>query len=186
MLAFYLAAHHPERFPRVVVLDAGLAVVTPATRALLAPTIARLGAVVPSWDEYLAAVRKLPYFQDQWDPAIERYFRNYVRIAPDGSIRQLVAPEAVLAAIEGILIEDWPTILGRIRQPVLLINAQGPYRPPAAAPFLSAEQAKATVAILANGHYVSVSGNHVTMIFGPHARQVAAAIEAFAGGDELG
>ena len=107
MLALYLAAHHPERFPRIVVLDAAIAVATPATRDLLRPMLARLGAEVPSWDAYLAAVRQLPYLRDRWEPGLERYFRNYVRIGPDGSVRQLVKPEAILAAMAGILVEDW-------------------------------------------------------------------------------
>ena len=76
MLALYLAAHHRERFPRIVVLDAAIAVATPATRELLRPMLARLGAEVPSWEAYLAAVRQLPYLRDRWDPGLERYFRQ--------------------------------------------------------------------------------------------------------------
>ena len=79
----------------------------PRPASLLRPMLARLGAEMPSWDAYLAAVRQLPYLRDRWEPGLERYFRNYVRIGPDGRVRQLVKPEAILAAVEGILIEDW-------------------------------------------------------------------------------
>jgi pimeloyl-ACP methyl ester carboxylesterase len=173
MLALYLAAHHPERFPRIVVLDA-------ATRDLLQPMLARLGVEVPSWDAYLTAVRQLPYLRDRWEPGLERYFRNYVRIGPDGRVRQLVKPEAILAAVEGILVEDWEQIVAAIRQPVLLINAIDPYGPVGSEPFLPREQAMATVEALKYGSYLAVAGNHITMIFGNNARAVAAAISAFA------
>jgi pimeloyl-ACP methyl ester carboxylesterase len=180
MLAFYIAAHHPKRFPRVIVIDAAMAVATPATRELLAPMLARLGAVVPSWDAYLAAVQNLPYLQGRWEPGLERYFRSYVQTDPDGRVRQLVDPGAILASVDAILAEDWPALLGSIRQPVLLINATDPYGPPGAAPFLPQDQALATVAALADGHYVAVPGNHITMVFGDNARKVAGAIATFA------
>jgi len=180
MLAFYLAAHHPQRIPRIVVLDAAFAVAMPATRDLLRPMLARLGVEVPSWDAYLEAVRQLPYLQDRWEPGLERYFRSYVRIGPDGKVRQLVQPEAILAAMEGILVEDWEKIVAAIRQPVLLINAMDPYGPAGSEPFLPQEQAMATVEALEYGSYLAVAGNHITMIFGDNARAVAAAIGAFA------
>jgi pimeloyl-ACP methyl ester carboxylesterase len=183
MLALYLAAHHPERFRRLVVLDAAIAVATPATRDLLRPMLARLGAEVPSWDAYLAAVRQLPYLRDGWEPGLERYFRSYVRIGPDGTVRQLVQPEAILAAVEGILVEDWAQIIAAIRQPVLLINAKDPYGPAGSEPFLPREQAMATVKALEYGSYLAVAGNHITMIFGNNAPAVAAAISAFASRD---
>ena len=180
MLAFYLAAHHPQRIPRIVVLDAAIAVAAPAIRDLLQPMLARLGVEVPSWDAYLEVVRQLPYLRDRWEPGLERYFRNYVRIGPDGSVRQLVKPEAILAAVEGILVEDWEQIVAAIRQPVLLINAIDPYGPAGSEPLLSREQAMATVEALEYGSYLAVAGNHITMIFGNNARVVAAAIGPFA------
>ena len=180
MLALYLAAHHPEQFPRIVVLDAAIAVATPATHDLLRPMLARLGAEVPSWDAYLAAVRQLPYLRDRWEPGLERYFRNYVRIGPDGRVRQLVQPEAILAALQGILVEDWEEIVAAIRQPVLLINAIDPYGPAGSEPFLPREQAMATVNALKSGSYLAVAGNHITLIFGHNALAVTAAISAFA------
>jgi len=180
MLAFYLAAHHPQRIPRIVVLDAAIAVAAPAIRDLLQPMLARLGVEVPSWDAYLEVVRQLPYLRDRWEPGLERYFRSYVRIGPDGKVRQLVQPEAILAAVEGILVEDWEKIIAAIRQPVLLINAMDPFGPAGSEPFLPREQAMATVEALEYGSYLAVAGNHITMIFGNNARAVAAAIGPFA------
>ena len=63
---------------------------------------------------------------------------------------------------------------------MLVFNAQGPYGPPGSLPFLPRDQAMATVAVPANGRYVAVSGDHITMIYGlGGARQIVEAITAF-------
>ncbi|MFO0889010.1 MAG: alpha/beta hydrolase [Isosphaeraceae bacterium] len=183
MLAFFLGAHHPERFPRLVVLDAAISVASPETREVLAPMLARLGAVVPSWDAYLAAVKNLPYLQGRWNDSLERYFRSYVNIAADGSVRQRVDRPAIRAAVEGILAEDWPSLVRTIRQPCLLINATEPYGPAGSPPFLTEAGARATVALMPDCRYRAVGGNHITMVFGDHAGDVAAAIREFLGED---
>ncbi|MGE5755642.1 MAG: alpha/beta fold hydrolase [Planctomycetaceae bacterium] len=179
MLALYLAAHSPERFPRIVVLDSAMGLATPVTRELLRPIFDRLGLALPSWEAYLAVVKQLPFFQGAWDPSIESYFRADLRENPDGSVQPRARPDAIGAAVEGMLIEDWSAILAKVKQPVLLLNAQGPYGPPGAPPFLTRDLAMATVAALANARYLAVSGNHVTMIYGEGARQVVEAITAF-------
>lgn len=179
MLALYLAAHFPERFPRIVVLDWAMALETLATRELLEPILALLGLAMPSWEAYMAVTKYLLFFQGSWDPAMESYIRADLRENPDGSVQPRARPDAIVAAVEGMLIEDWPAILAKVRQPVLLLNAQGPYGLPGAPPFLLRDQAMATVAALANGRFVAVSGNHITMIYGEGARQIIEAITAF-------
>jgi pimeloyl-ACP methyl ester carboxylesterase len=179
MLSFFLAAQRPERFARIVVLDAAISLAQPAVREMLGPMLARLGVVAPSWDAYLSAVKALPYLRDAWDPAIERFFRAYVQIDRDGRVQQLVNPVAILAAVEGVLAEDWQAIVRSVRQPLLVINARDPYGPPGSPVFLPPEQALATVEALPKGIYRQVSGNHFTMVFGGHAREVATAIRDF-------
>jgi pimeloyl-ACP methyl ester carboxylesterase len=176
MLALYLAARHPERFSKIVVLDASEALATHETRKALEPALARLGAVAPSWDVYLEAVKQLPYYQDVWEPGLERFHQEYVEIHSDGSVTQRVNREAILAAIEGLLAEDWSAILRDVVQPVLLINAVDSFGPAGTSPLLPRDAALATVAKLASGRYRGVTGNHITMIFGSHARRVAHAI----------
>jgi pimeloyl-ACP methyl ester carboxylesterase len=180
MLALYLASNFPERFPRIVVLDAAVALATPTVRDLLRPMLERLGAVAPSWDAYLEAVKNLPYLRDGWDPSIEGYFRAYVEIDAAGRVRQRVDPEAIQAAIEGVLAEDWPSIVRSIHQHVILINAMDPYGPPGSPPFLPGNDAVATLELLprVKGTIVPVRGNHITMLFGDHAEEVAEAIDS--------
>ena len=63
-------------------IDAATALASPATREQLRPMIDRLGIRVPSWDAYLAAVKRCPTSRSRWNPSLERYFRTYVDIEP--------------------------------------------------------------------------------------------------------
>jgi pimeloyl-ACP methyl ester carboxylesterase len=179
MLALYLAAHFPERFGRLVVLDWAHGLAGPATRELLRPTLSRLGQVVPFWDDYLAAMKRMPFFHGWWDPTIESFYRADVRTNPDGSVQPRARPDAIGAALEGALREDWPALLAKVRQPVLLLNGQGPYGPPGAPSFVPRAQALATAAALADCLYVAVPGNHITMLYGGSPHPVVEAITAF-------
>jgi pimeloyl-ACP methyl ester carboxylesterase len=179
MVALHLAAHFPERFPRIIVLDWAMALATPATRELLKPTLARLGQITPSWEAYLAAMKQMPFYHGWWDPTIERFYRADLLENSDGSVQPRPRPDAIQAAIEGTLIEDWPALLAQVRQPVLLLNARDPYGPPGAAPLLPCDRAIATVEALANVRYVAVSGNHITMLFGHNAHRVVEAMTTF-------
>jgi pimeloyl-ACP methyl ester carboxylesterase len=176
MLALYMAARHPERFSKIVVLDAAVSLATPETRKALEPALSRLGTVAPSWDAYLEDIKQRPYFRDGWESGLERYFREYVEIHSDGSVTQRVNREAILAAIEGLLAEDWPAILRDVVQPVLLINAVDSFGPAGSSPLLPRDAALDTVAKLSSGHYLAVPGNHITMIFGSYAHRVVKAI----------
>jgi pimeloyl-ACP methyl ester carboxylesterase len=75
LLTYWLAANHPERVERCVVIDAPAAI-DPAIVAQVQPSLDRLGRVYPSWEEYIALVRSMPYFAEGgWDADLERYFR---------------------------------------------------------------------------------------------------------------
>jgi pimeloyl-ACP methyl ester carboxylesterase len=179
MLALFLAALFPERFGRVVVLDWAMALMVPATRELLQPTLARLGQVAPSWEVFLAAMKRTPCYHNWWDPTIERFYRADVRENPDGSVQPRARPDVISAAIEGTLCEDWPAIVAKVRQPVLLVNGQDPFGPPGAPVFLPRDQALATARALADCRYVAVPGNHITMLYGGQLHQTIDAITAF-------
>jgi pimeloyl-ACP methyl ester carboxylesterase len=179
MLALYLAAHFPERFPRIVVLDWAMALMTPATAELLKPTLARLGQVAPSWEAFLAAMKRMPFLHDWWDPTIESFYRADVRENPDGSVQPRARPDVIGAVIAGTMQEDWPAVAAKVRQPVLLVNGRDPFGPPGTPVFLPREQALATVNALADCRYVAVPGNHMTMLYGDQLHQTIDAITAF-------
>lgn len=178
LLGLYLAAHHPQRVSRLLVMDAA-ARMHPDTRRLIQPAIDRLGKPVDSWDTYLAAVKLMPFFHQWWDPQIESYFRADVEPLPDGRVVSRSRPEAMQEAVEHVLAEPWEEMLPRIGQPTLLLNATAPYGLPGAPPLLPRAEAEATVASLPRGRYAAVSGNHITMLYGQGAREIVKEVVKF-------
>lgn len=184
MLTMYMAGRYPERFPKFIVIDSSLSLPTKATYDIIQPSLARLRTVAPSFDAYLATMRQAPYFDGWWDSAVESYYRADVRDNPDGTVQPRARPESIDAAFQGLLLEDWPALLARARQPAILLHAGGAYGPPGAPPVVSREQALATVAALPSCRYVEVPGNHMTMLYAEGARRVVGTIGSFiTGGD---
>ena len=180
LLTLYMAAQHPGRFERLLILDAALSATTPATRDLIKPALSRLGRQYPNWDHYIGQIRQAPYFSGwQWNPIIESYYRADVERLPDGRVQQRSQAAHIGAAIDAVVTEDWPALLAQVREPSLLINAVEPYGPPGAPAIVSEEAARETVAILPNCRYVKVPGNHMTMLYGTGATAIVAAIEHF-------
>ena len=87
MLALYLAACAPIGSSAWSCLTPPRRWRRPARGDLLKPTLDRLDQVKPSWEEYLAALKRLPYFDGWWDAGIEAYFRDDAWIDRDGRVR---------------------------------------------------------------------------------------------------
>ena len=84
LLTYHVAAEHPERVERAIVLDAP-AEVDPAILEQIAPSLARLERTFDSWDEYDAFVRSFPYWEGfDWDEEIQAYYRGDAEELPDG------------------------------------------------------------------------------------------------------
>jgi pimeloyl-ACP methyl ester carboxylesterase len=178
LLTYFLATHHPEVVDRCVVLDAPVEV-DPTIVEQIKPSLARLDSTMPSFADYLAAVRSQPYFADWWDPAIEAYYRADVEGLPDGRVKPRSHPDHIQQAIEATLVPDWPRIVTRIDQPTLVVRARGPFGPPGSPPILAEEPARTLVESLPDGRLVEVDGNHITGFFGESAPVVANAIRSF-------
>jgi pimeloyl-ACP methyl ester carboxylesterase len=181
LLSIYLAATHPGRVSRLVVLDASIRL-QPQVREMLKPSLDRLTQVLPSADDYLARIRAAPYLDGRWDPELEGYFRAEIGGSGDGGVRSLTSADAVAQALDGVLAEPWAELAPRVSQPALLLNALGPYGPPGSPPLILREDARDTVAALPDCRYVEVPGNHLTMLFGGNAAVVRREIERFVRG----
>ena len=179
LLTYHLAATYPERVSRCVVIDAP-ALIPPAILDQIKPSLDRLDLTMPSWEHYLGFVKRMPYFNEWWDPAIEGYFRADIRENPDGTVRARSRAEHIRAVIDGFKDLNWLDVVRRIAQPVLFLRAPGAYGPPGSPPIVSAEQARVTIDHLQNGRLVEIPGNHMTMLFGAGAPIAAAAIALFA------
>jgi pimeloyl-ACP methyl ester carboxylesterase len=81
----YLASVQPRRVRAVVMLDGGADPKDEILRAMY-PTVAQLDETYASLDDYLAAMRALPFFQP-WDQGLERYFQADAVQGPDGRVR---------------------------------------------------------------------------------------------------
>jgi pimeloyl-ACP methyl ester carboxylesterase len=183
LLTYWLAANHPERVERCVVLDAP-AGVSATIMQQIQPSLARLGHVHPSWDDYLAAIEGMPYFADGgWDADVESYYRADAHSLPDGTVQARSRPEHIREAVELSAGIDWADVAGRVMQPTLLLRAPGSFGPPGFPPLLSRSDAEATVSLMADGRLVDGVGNHITFVFGPGAQILTGAIAAFLAGE---
>jgi pimeloyl-ACP methyl ester carboxylesterase len=179
LLTYWLAANHPERVERCIVLDAPAAV-DPNVVEQIRPSLARLGQVYASWDDYLAIVQAMPYFAEGgWCPELERFYRADVRPHANDSVQPRSRPEIIQAAVEGTLEIDWPATVARIAQPTLLLRAPGSFGPPGSPPILSRAAAERTLALLPAGRLEEGVGNHLTFMFGTGARVLTQKIASF-------
>ena len=78
MIGVYLAANHPDRVDKLVLIDGG-SDVTDEVDALLSPVVERLERTYPSREAYIEYLKSLPVFKDRWDENLERYFAGDVR-----------------------------------------------------------------------------------------------------------
>ena len=177
-LSIYIAVYHPERVSRIVLIDAALRL-QPYVTDMLRPSLDRLTRTAPSADAYLAELRAAPYLGGLWDESLEGYFRAEIRENPDGSVQSVTSADAVAQALTAVTEEPWAELVPRVRHPVLLLNAQGPYGPPGSPPLILGADARDTAAAFPDCRYVEVTGNHMTMVFGANAEPVCREIEQF-------
>jgi pimeloyl-ACP methyl ester carboxylesterase len=178
LLSIYVAAQHPDRVSRVVIIDAAITL-HPRVGELLKPSLDRLRQVMPSVEEYLAQVRGAPYLDGCWDAHLEGYYRAEVHENPDGTVQSATSAEAIAQALMGVTSEPWPEHVRLVRQPVLLLNALGAYGPPGSPPLIPEEYARATAEGFSNCRYVEVPGNHMTLVFGENGAVIRREIERF-------
>ncbi len=163
-IALALAATHPDRVERLVLLDPP--VETPeATVTALRAFWARLDNTYSSVDEFLERMRNSSVFKE-WSPYIERYLRADVVETPDGSVRHRISrfvPEQELAAES-----SYPTrsYYSRISCPTLVLRAPRPlFRE--GDQVLPAADAREMAAAIADCQLVEVEGaDHFSILLG--------------------
>jgi pimeloyl-ACP methyl ester carboxylesterase len=178
LLTYHIAAHHPDRVRRCVVMDAPIDI-GEATLEQIKPALDRLGRVLPSWPAYLAAIKEQPYYDGWWDPQIESYYRADVQENDDGTVQSRSSPDHIRQSVEGTMGVPWSEYLDRIEVPLLLIRATRPYGPPGYPPLLSADQARTVLAVLSAGRLIEIDGNHMTFLFGEEIKKAGRAIVEF-------
>ncbi len=182
LLSIYMAARHPERISKVIVIDAAIEV-HPDVRDMLRASLKRLEQVLPSSDAYLAQLKAAPYMNGMWDAYMENYYRAEIRENPDGSAQSMTSSNAIALSLDGAQAEDWEGLVRMVRQPVLLFNATEGYGPPGSPPLVPPELAMSTAKAFPDCKYVPIAANHLTMVFGPNAGRVTTGILDFLQGE---
>lgn len=169
-IAFYFAAHYPEKLSKLVLIDA---VASPPWKtveeqpAWLTTSINRLGTPVASFEEYKQRLKAAPYLGLYWNSYFDLYFEHDVRHRSDGSVVSKAYREGVLEdnkrqLSEGLPERQWkdvtvPTLLLRAGQGLFSDNDQ----------LLPEEFVPAVQREIKNLRYVDFPNlNHYTIIFG--------------------
>ena len=165
MIGVYLAAHHPERFSGLVLIDGG-SEITGEIDALLNPVHRRLEGAYPSREAYLEYLKSQPIFEDRWNEHLERYFAGDVRPGDDGRWYPVTDLEAVRKDRENMhglpLSELWPLI----RCPTLILLSTVGLAGPEEGFILPPDDARRMVENIANCALVEVENtNHYDILY---------------------
>jgi pimeloyl-ACP methyl ester carboxylesterase len=175
LLSLYLAANHPERVEKLILMDAA-ARMHSNTKEMLVPALSRLGQKFSSFDNYIEKVKAAPYLSF-WEPQMESYYKADVKDNDDGTVTPVPQLANMMEAVNGGLQYPWPEYIQNIKQPALLINGPDVYTLDAA--LLPEENAMETVNMMQDCLYVKVPGNHQTMLYGKGAKEIVEAIHYF-------
>jgi pimeloyl-ACP methyl ester carboxylesterase len=181
-LSIWLAANHPDRVEKLVVIDAAINT-DPRIGAMLKPSLDRLTHVAPSADAYIAEIRAASYLQGMWDQHVESYYRAELVENADGTAQSATSASAIHQTMMNLGCEPWLHHVQQVRQPALVINALGAFGPPGSPPLLDELTVRATANAFRDGRYVVTPGNHLTMMFGDGALAIAREIRSFVRGD---
>jgi long-chain acyl-CoA synthetase len=182
LVALWLAAAHPDRVRRLVLMDiAGPTIVNPEVLRLVQPSIDRLDREYPSLDAYLARMRQQAHLDGAWCDDLALYHRADVELLQDGAVRPRTPRRVIHEVLAHGQREDWAEIIARGSAHALIVCAPGPYGPAGTAPIVLPSQTEELASALRHARIVQVPGNHLTMLFGAGARAITAAIAEFCG-----
>lgn len=161
-LAF--AASHPDLVERLILLDGGAELSMEEWKNVsigIGPAVERLGIISPSFEDYLAELKKSPTFTP-WNQAMEDYFAYEVEEV-SGGVRSAVRPQ-VIAEERGNLARLKPSeYLAGVKCPTLILRAtkgmlipQSLLLPPGAAQRMAQGMADARVVELDGADHYSI------------------------------
>jgi len=179
LLSIYLAFHYPNRVEKIVMIDAA-ARMHHDVATMVRPAIRRLSKRWPSFSDYLEEIKHSPCLKGKWLPEMESYYRaDVVKKTDGGSYTTNSSPEHITEALQEAIRgrTDRLEYAGRITQPAILIHALENCGKGAL--ILPEALARETVDTMKACKYVAVPGNHITMLYGEGAREIARAIDNF-------
>ncbi len=158
----YLASIRPGRVAALVLIDGGADPKEEVLQAMY-PAIRHLEKTYPDPATYLAAMKKVPYYQP-WNPALERYLLEDLQTLPDGRLRSKSSPQAIRRDLDMHFMYSMCVHFPTLQCPTLFIRPQNGLLGDKAH-ILDEKEAAAFVAWIPNCWRVDLPGvNHYTMI----------------------
>ena len=160
-ISYFLAAIHPRRLLRLVLVDAGGRVPADALQ-IIGPSLQRLGRVYPSLDAYLQERQQSPVHP--WNAFWEALYRYDAEVYVDGTVTSRV-PKAVIE--EEVMVNmtiNADVLLPRIQAPTLITRAALGTLAPDRGFILPAEEAERVRGIIVGSRVVEIPDtNHYTI-----------------------
>ena len=161
-IGYFLAAIHPKRLGKLVLVDTGGRVPADALQAI-GPALARLGKSYPSLDAYLQERQQSP--AHSWNPFWEAYYRYDAEVHPDGTVTSRVKREAIEEEIMVNTSINPDVLLSRIQAPTLIARAPLGTLAPDRGFLMTADEAERVKGIIAGSRVVEIpETNHYTII----------------------
>jgi pimeloyl-ACP methyl ester carboxylesterase len=161
-IGYFLAAIHPRRLGRLVLVDTGGRV--PAdTLQIISSSLQRLGQVYPSLDAYLQERQRSPVHP--WNAFWEAYYRYDAEVHADGTVTSRVPKAAIEEEVMVNMAINPDVLLSRIQAPTLIMRAALGTLAPDRGFILPAEEAERVRSIIVASRVVEIPGiNHYTII----------------------
>ncbi len=162
MIGFFLAAIHPPRVGRLVLVDAG-GNLPPDTGKAIGKALARLGTPYPSFDAYWEAMRA------PWMAPHEAFWRDYyhydAETYPDSTVMCRVPRAAIVeeVATNGAL--NLAALSELVRSPALIVRATVGMLAPDRGLLLPREEAERLTRVIPASQMIEIADtNHYTVI----------------------
>jgi pimeloyl-ACP methyl ester carboxylesterase len=160
-IVLFLAALHPERVNRVVLVDRGDRLPADAVENVGA-TLKRLGQVYPSLDAFLEERRQAPVYE--WNPYWEEYFRYDAAVAADGTVSSRMPRHALEQELTANELQREDAATRMVRAPTLVVRAELGILGPTTGFILPPEEAERLRSIIPNCQVIVIPGtNHYTV-----------------------
>lgn len=165
LVCLILAAEHPERVNRAVLIDAA-GDVPLANLDAIRPALDRLEKIYDSPDAYRAALIQSPYLRP-WTRIHETFWQADVQMLEDGRARSRVRAEGIRQELEANRAVRLDAYHGRVTVPVLILRAKDPV--PGGPVLFGAEQAQTAHERIAGSRLVELKGyHHYSIVFNRH------------------
>jgi pimeloyl-ACP methyl ester carboxylesterase len=176
-LSSFLCFNYASHIEKVVFLDSAPEM-NPRTTEMLQTALGRLDKIYPSRDAYFEAIRQAPYI-NFWDEDQEAYFDADIKTRENGTVSARPDLAQILQVALDVGLSPLAKYFKYLKQEALLICATDNYNLGEA--ILPGYLAEKAVGQMKNARVEYVDGNHHTMVYGSHAKQVVRMIKGFIG-----